>query len=73
MAALRNRTPRALAIAGSVVLLGVGFFWLHSLTLADRVALAVLPAASLLWAIYDHGYQKGRADAQRGRSPKAAR
>ena len=69
MAALRNRTPRVLAIAASVVLLCVGFFWLRSLTWADRVALAVLPAAAVLWAVYDHGYQKGRADAQRLRRP----
>jgi hypothetical protein len=65
MAALRNRTGRGLIAAGSLVLLGIGLFWFQSLNWADRVLLAVIPALGLLWAIHDHGYHKGQADAAR--------
>lgn len=64
MTALRNRTGRGLVAAGSLALLGTGFFWFQSLNWADRMVLAI-PALGLLWAIHDHGYHKGQADAAR--------
>jgi hypothetical protein len=65
MAALRNRNARILAVVGSVACLGIGCVWFRALSWADLAVLATLPAAALLWAVHDHGYQKGRAEAAR--------
>ena len=65
MAALRNRSARALAVIGSLACLGIGYVCFRELHWADWALLVTLPVAVLLWAIHDHGYQKGRADAAR--------
>ena len=62
---LRNRSFHALAIAAAVVVPCIGLFWLPSRTWTDWVVLVILPLVALLWVVYDHGYQKGSADAAR--------